>query len=145
MRRRIVLGGLAVLFISAVIQKKEDQIVGIWLTAEGKAKVEIQKRGDRYYGCIIWSKQQEESPQPLLDIHNPVDSLKTKSIIGLEILHDFAFEDDEWGGGMIYDPESGDDYRATMMLTDANTLRIRGYILLPLLGRSEVWTRVSEK
>ena len=122
-----------------------DQVVGLWLTGEGKAKVEIYELDDHYYGKIIWSKQQEESSEILLDINNPVDTLRTKPIIGLEILHDFVYQDDQWVNGMIYDPESGDYYRAKMMRFDDSKLRIRGYVLIPLFGRSEEWTRVFDK
>jgi len=123
--------------------EKSAKIIGLWRTAGGTATVEICQRADRFYGKIVWSKQQEESSEVLLDIHNSVDSLRTKPIIGLEILRDFVFEDDQFEEGKIYDPESGNDYKAKMNLPNDNTLEIRGYILVPLLGRSEVWTRVE--
>lgn len=44
-------------------------------------------------------------------------------------------------GGKVYDPESGNEYKAKMTLVDNKTLKLRGYILIPLLGRTEVWTR----
>ncbi|HEX9658185.1 MAG TPA: DUF2147 domain-containing protein, partial [Bacteroidota bacterium] len=122
-----------------------DQVVGLWLTGEGKAKVKIYELDDHYYGKIIWSKQQEESSEILRDINNPEDTLRTKPIIGLEILRDFVYQDDEWVNGMIYDPESGNDYKAKIALPGTNALKVRGYILIPFFGRSEVWTRTFDK
>ena len=63
--------------------------------------------------------------------------------IGLEILRNFKFDnDDEWEGGKIYDPESGKTYSCNMSLT-GNELKVRGYVGVSLLGRTETWTRTN--
>ena len=49
--------------------------------------------------------------------------------------------DGAWSGGFIYDPNSGKTYRGKIKLTDPDTLRLRGYIGISLLGRTEVWKR----
>lgn len=33
-----------------------DAVIGTWLTASGKAKVQIYKEGDKYNGKIVWLK-----------------------------------------------------------------------------------------
>jgi uncharacterized protein (DUF2147 family) len=63
--------------------------------------------------------------------------------LGLIILRDFKHDDGEWTGGRIYDPQNGKDYKCFMKLKDNKTLNVRGYIGISLLGRTEVWTRVS--
>ena len=35
---------------------ESDQILGYWFTGEKKAKIEIFKYGDKYYGKIVWLK-----------------------------------------------------------------------------------------
>jgi uncharacterized protein (DUF2147 family) len=63
-------------------------------------------------------------------------------LLGLEILRGFAYDGDNlWKGGKIYDPKSGNDYSAKMTLVDEHTMELRGYVLIPLLGRTETWTR----
>jgi uncharacterized protein (DUF2147 family) len=60
------------------------------------------------------------------------------------MLKDFKFDgNDEWKGGDIYDPESGKTYRSYMYLKDSNTLKVRGYVGISLLGRTETWTRTN--
>jgi uncharacterized protein (DUF2147 family) len=49
--------------------------------------------------------------------------------------------DGAWSGGFIYDPNSGKTYRCKLKLKDRNTLKLRGYIGISLLGRTDVWTR----
>ncbi|MBN1327649.1 MAG: DUF2147 domain-containing protein, partial [Candidatus Cloacimonetes bacterium] len=48
----------------------------------------------------------------------------------------------KWKGGTIYDPESGKTYSCTMKLS-GDQLEIRGFIGISLLGRTEVWSRIS--
>ena len=49
--------------------------------------------------------------------------------------------DGKWSGGFIYDPNSGKTYRGKLRLVDTNTLEVRGFIGISLIGRTETWTR----
>ncbi|MDH3253170.1 MAG: DUF2147 domain-containing protein [Ignavibacteria bacterium] len=120
-------------------------VVGQWITEEGKARVEIFQCDTTLCGRIVWARQQTETSDTLLDIHNPDAALRDRPIIGLVILKSFAAEgNDRWTGGSVYDPESGSTYNATLELVDTNTLDLRGYILIPLFGRTTTWTRVEQ-
>ena len=46
---------------------------------------------------------------------------------------------------LVYDPDSGKTYKCKLKLIDHNTLEIRGYIGISLLGRSETWTRRTDQ
>lgn len=85
---------------------KPDDVVGIWMASSGKARFQIFKQGNEYFGKIIWLKEPNEANgKPKLDKNNPSDQLKNKPIIGLQIIHSFQFDKDEWNNGKIYDPE----------------------------------------
>jgi len=125
-------------------QIKEEDIIGIWLTkGDEPAKIQIFKIGDAYYGKIVWLQNPTADGKLRLDVNNSDKSKRNREIIGLQILKDFRFEDNEWSGGKIYDPESGKTYSCTLSLTDKATLTVRGYIGISLLGRTEIWTRAS--
>jgi uncharacterized protein (DUF2147 family) len=81
--------------------------------------------------------------KPKVDRNNPENSKQNQPIIGLVILKNFRFDDDEWQEGTIYDPESGKTYDCNLTLKDKNTLRVRGYIGISLFGRTEKWTRAK--
>ncbi len=49
--------------------------------------------------------------------------------------------DGKWSGGFIYDPNSGKTDHCKLKLKDRNTLKLRGYIGISLLGRTDIWTR----
>ncbi len=122
-----------------------DDIIGTWLSSTGEGKVQIYKEGNQYFGRLIWMKEpNDKNGNPKLDANNPDASLRTKPLQGTILLRSFTYNDGEWNSGRIYDPKNGKDYKCYMKLKDANTLSIRGYIGISLIGRTEVWTRVRQ-
>ena len=120
-----------------------DAIVGQWYTVENKARVAIFACEERYCGRIVWLKEPRNSDGTAkIDLHNPDPNQRRAPIIGLELVSDFAFDGNaEWKGGRIYDPENGKTYSCKMVLTDDGRLKVRGYIGVSLLGRTQIWTR----
>ena len=51
---------------------------------------------------------------------------------------------DTWGGGWVYDPRAGKTYDAEVKLQDVNTLAVRGYVGIKILGETKLWTRASK-
>lgn len=138
-----VILSLALFNVNGFTQSKADDITGTWLTG-GKepAKIEIYRSGEKFYGKIVWLKYPYENGKERVDSNNPDKSKRNQSIIGLVILTGFKYNGDaEWKGGDIYDPESGKTYSSYMYLKDSNTLKVRGYVGISLLGRTETWTR----
>ena len=136
---------LIVLFMLSVqvFAQKKDDILGRWINPSGEGQIEIYKRGDKYFGKLAWIKEpNDENGKPKTDEKNPSESLRSKPILGLEILKNFVFEGDKWSDGTIYDPKSGKTYSCKLTLKSNNQLNIRGYIGVSLIGRTEVWKRV---
>lgn len=123
-----------------------DRLVGVWEPSHGKAKVKIDKIGDKYYGKIVWLKTpiDEETGEAKVDKNNPDEKLRNTPLRGYRILKDFTYAGkDEWTEGTIYDPENGNTYSCTIKMTDENTLDIRGYIGISALGRTDIWKRLK--
>ncbi len=121
-----------------------DRILGLWLTAEGKARAEIYRSGDTYAGKLVWIRDSLKQGKPVLDDKNPDVKSRTRPVLNLEFLYGFEYDgDDTWVSGRVYDPESGEEYRGKLELADDATLKLRGYVLIPLLGRTETWTRLK--
>ncbi|MES2005284.1 MAG: DUF2147 domain-containing protein [Bacteroidota bacterium] len=129
---------------AACASTNADDIIGVWLNANGQGQILIYKEGDKYFGKLYWLKE-PNNPKgtPKLDANNPEPSQKNKPLLGTVLLRNFKYDDGEWTGGRIYDPQNGKDYKCYIKLKDANTLSVRGYIGISLLGRTEVWTRVK--
>jgi len=132
----------------AFSQVKGDDILGVWLNEDKDAHIKVENRQGKYFGNIIWLKEpnEEDTGLPKLDDENPDPVLQKRPVMGLELLTGFEFDgDDEWEDGDIYDPKSGSTYSCYMVFTDdtKNTLKVRGYIGISLLGRTTYWTRVK--
>lgn len=115
-------------------------LAGTWLTEDGEGLIEIYPSGDGAFAGRVLSG----SDEGLRDSHNPDPALRGRPVKGLEILSGFRQESaGRFTGGRIYDPSSGNTYRARITLTGPDTLRLRGYIGIPLLGGSQTWTRAA--
>jgi Uncharacterized protein conserved in bacteria len=51
--------------------------------------------------------------------------------------------DRHWVDGEVYNADDGRTYHCEVSLKDPDHLVLRGYIGIPLLGGSTVWTRVD--
>ena len=90
----------------------------------------IQPCGEKICGKIVWlSESRNADGSEKLDIHNKDESLRERSIMGLELLTDFtAAGDVKWTEGEIYNPEDGKTYRSELELTDSGTLKVTGCV-----------------
>lgn len=134
---------------TTVFASESKSVVGNWTTEGNKARVEIFKCGEKLCGKIVWIKEPLMSDpkdgaigKPLLDNNNPVESLRSRPRLGLQLIEGFVPSgDNSWDGGTIYDPENGKTYKCKMKMSSPQRLEVRGYIGIPMLGRTSVWTR----
>lgn len=68
-------------------------------------------------------------------------------ILGMQIIWGMtqdAAGSDTWVNGHVLDPKSGNVYSGKMTVLDnGQSLKLRGYVLMPMLGRSEIWQRTD--
>ncbi len=159
----LALGLVVALGAPAFAATDANAIVGVWMTEEKDAHAEIytEKQDDgtvKYFGKLIWLSEplyEDDDPEagkPRRDRNNPEEDLQNKPIKGLVFLKGFTFDkgDGYWSGGTIYDPNNGKTYKSQMKLEakdgvpGGEVLNIRGYIGIPALGRTTVWTKVPE-
>jgi uncharacterized protein (DUF2147 family) len=75
------------------------------------------------------------------------DERKGQPVQGMTILRGIkpdAGEKGSWVGGDILDPNNGKIYKVLLKLVDGGKkLDVRGYIGMPMLGRTQTWHRVE--
>lgn len=144
-----VFTGLLLVFLmnSVAMAQNPDAILGVWKTGEGTAMVQISKKGEKYFGKVVWLKVPNDPDGKVrTDVNNPDPKLQSRPLKGLENLRNFVHKGDKtWEDGNIYDPKTGNDYSCEMNLVDDNTLEVRGYIGVSLFGRTDVWKRQVKK
>jgi uncharacterized protein (DUF2147 family) len=128
---------------ASLVAQDADDILGYWLTDDGEAKIQIFKEGGKYHGEVVWLKEPlDENGKPKTDTQNPEKEKRKKPVIGMRLVYGFEFEDDQWEGGEIYDPKEGKTYECRIRLKRGK-LEVRGFIGMPMFGRTVVWTKTS--
>jgi len=122
------------------------QLVGRW-TAMGdmdykpKAIIEIYEANGKLQGRV-----EKVLPDAAYTICEKCDGdLKNKPIAGMVILTDLSKTDTGGKDGKILDPGSGNTYSCYMELESPDKLKLRGYLGLPALGRTQYWFRIKEE
>ena len=142
----IALAIIGMLLPIALAAVKADDITGIWFNDEKTSKIQIYRTtSGSYAGKIVWLKEPNDAKnQPRKDVENPDKKLQSRALMNLVILSGLEFNGkNQWKGGKIYDPKSGKTYSCKAELDGANTLKLRGYIGVSLIGRTAAWVRTK--
>jgi glucan biosynthesis protein C len=136
---------LAVVAIAVPARGTAATPVGLWYAEGGAAQVAIEPCGTNLCGRVVWLRSPfDDDGCDLRDRHNPDPALRRRRVIGLDVLHGLKPEPNgTWESGSIYDPSTGNTYTCSLTLNGDDRLRLRGYIGIPLLGRTTTWTRVG--
>ena len=121
-----------------------QDVVGKWKLEDGSAIVEVYREEDSFNGKIVWLQNPTESDgSPAKDGNNPDKSLRSRQLIGLNMLSGLKKTGNEYSGGSIYDPGNGKTYNCSMKV-EGNVLKVRGSLdKKGLLGRTMDWFRVK--
>ena len=129
--------------VSLAVSSAQD-VIGKWKLEDGSAIVEVYQDGNVYNGKIVWLKNPTEADgTPALDDKNPDKSLRSRQVLGLNMLHGLKKDGGKYAGGKIYDPGNGKTYNCSMKV-EGDILRVRGSLdAKGLLGRTMDWFRVK--
>jgi uncharacterized protein (DUF2147 family) len=118
--------------------------VGVWLHDNKRIEIEITPCGETLCGKLVWFKRPNDAQGlPLVDLNNPDSALRARPLIGLVVLNGLRRTgENTWENGSIYDPDDGATYNASMSMQDDGALQVRAYVLMPMLGKTFVWTRM---
>jgi uncharacterized protein (DUF2147 family) len=117
---------------------------GRWLTEKKNGMVEIFRcaGGDVLCGRLVWFRLKLGDSN--LDLNNSDPKLRNRPLCGLVFMTGFKLAGpNNWEDGRVNNTDDGNTYHATMRLQPAGTLRLHGYIVVTLIGASEIWTRHS--
>jgi len=120
-------------------------IVGKWNTIDevtGKAMsiVEIFEYNNKIYGKVVEILNPQNRTKTCVDC--PGDD-HNKPILGLTIIKGLVKDGSEYNDGRILDPKSGKLYKCYLELENPNKLKVRGYLGISLIGRTQYWERVK--
>jgi len=120
---------------------------GYWMDSHGEVILQIGRCGNARCGKVAWLKKPRGPDYgPLRDFRNPDPKLKNRFVCGLAVVTGFKKQSDgTWGDGTVYVPDQGMSFSGYAEVLGPNHVKVSGYVLLPLFGSSEVWTRINRK
>ena len=136
----------AALVLATAAYAAETTPVGTWTqvddaTGKPKSIIEITQQPDgTLQGTVRQVLFSDQGTHPICDKcegerHNqPVD--------GMVVMWGVKQDGEVWDGGRILDPNNGKTYKVKLSLADdGQKLDVRGYIGMPMLGRTQTWLR----
>lgn len=143
--KRLLIATLA-MFAAASAMAQQASPVGLWKNIDDesgkpKALIRITESNGELKGRIEkLFKSPGEDQNPKCDKCD--GALKDQPVLGMTILSGMKRDGDEYNGGNILDPNNGKVYRSKLSLIEGGKkLNVRGYIGIPMLGRSQTWLR----
>jgi len=124
-------------------QKSKSDLVGNWLTVDGKAIVRIEACGQEFCGHIVFLREpNDEKGQPLKEINYQQPQARAQLVCGLQILDGLKqISGTEWSHGQICHPEEGRTCSAAIVKSAPDRLQVFGYIGARSTGQTLVWHR----
>jgi len=116
--------GLLMLPLSA---QAASPITGRWVTQSKDGVVEVYPCGEHICGKLSKFLVNPPAGPGAKDINNPDKALRSRTILGLNVLTGFKAAGDEWKG-QIYDPKSGKTYRSIVYKGKSGNLVVKGCI-----------------
>lgn len=109
-------------------------IDGIWRNAKNSLHIEVKPCSEGTCGFVVWASEKAQA-----------DARKggTEKLVGLQILREFAQEKRGVWRGRVFIPDLNATFRGSAEMIDANSLKARGCLLMNIVCKSQIWTRID--
>ena len=125
------------------LSTKLQNAVGHWQVVNNDGspggKVDTYLEGGKLFGRVT-EVRPGRTPKDVCD--KCTGEYKNQLILGMVILRNFRPEGDDWVDGTVVDPENGKEYKGKIWAVGNDKLRMRGFVGISLLGRTEGWVRI---
>ncbi len=137
---------LAAVFAVPAAWAADASPVGLWknvddVSGKPKALIRITEEKGGLQGKLeklFRTPEQDQNPR----CDKCEGDRKNQLVLGMTIMTGLKLDGDAYTGGEILDPDNGKVYKSKMELIDGGKkLQVRGYIGVPMFGRSQTWLR----
>ncbi|MGD1038876.1 MAG: DUF2147 domain-containing protein [Roseiarcus sp.] len=134
---------------AAPAPNQDRTAAGFWQEVDDEGQVGgwffFTERNGLYDGRLVKMFKRPGEQQLIDTCQKCVGDQKDAPMLGLTIVKGMKRNGNKYGGGSILDPRDGTVYHAQMELSpDGQELSVRGYLGIPLLGQTQVWTRLPD-
>lgn len=133
---------------SALAQTGSPPVAGLWRIMDGDrpdpvSLIAISEQGGVVSGTVMRVMHSSQGEHPVCNACK--GPLHDKPVVGMTVLWGLTRDGAKavWTGGQVLDPAKGQIYRAKLTLKDPDTLEVRGFLGISLLGRTQIWRRAQ--
>jgi len=122
-----------------------NRICGKWESEQHNLRILIYVQHDNFHAKIIWFSDTDGKPMDYWrDIRNPDSRLRSRKILGMEILSGLHYnaQTNSWEDGMVYDSRHGRYWNASANIGKKGMLHVRGYWHFKWIGRTINFYRI---
>lgn len=126
-----------------------DRLDGFWMDSDGEVVLEIHKCDENLAvrcGRVAWLRLPNgPDGKPITDYRNPDTALRARPVCGMTALSGFKEQPDgTWSDGSVYVSDLGMSFSGKAEVLGPTEVRVSGFVLLPIFGQSEVWSKVTK-
>jgi len=114
-----------------------DMIIGNWMDDKNEVLVNIYKVNNKYFGKAIWIQNILNPGQPLIK--------EEQHWIGMILMKDFIWQNNEWSHGTIFHPRENQTYSAYITPINQNNIKVTGFVWFRFLSQAVVFHRTTRK
>ena len=126
-----------------------DSRVEFWKNDAQGWVVEARECDNALCGFLVSYKMVHPHPSGYTptDELNPDPAHRAAPLCGLQLIGGFkpsTRKDGDWDSGWVYNPDSGKTYAGAISKVNDDTVKLRAYIGIPLIGKTLVLHRVTD-
>lgn len=123
----------------SVPAQDESAVTGLWLSEKHDGVFQIARCGDALCGTLVGLLYGPTEPMP-----RAKDGREECRLVMLTEFRPLEDDPGRWGG-KILDPDTGNLYHSQIWSPGPDVLKLRGYILVPVFGETQTWSRYTGK
>ena len=112
-------------------------------TGEAQAVVRLTEVGGEVEGRIVQVLPTEEHPEPSFTCDDCKGDFTGVDLREVRLIHGMTWDGERFSGGRIVDVQNDRSYKLLLTLESPDVLKVRGYLGIKALGRTQRWPRAD--